>query len=88
MKTEESNLFIIDIENEAHNIAKKEFLKRTKEISDFAVEVFKSKFEIDENKLVPRQWNRLEEREIDEVYNKYKKEVSIYQLILIVPSYL
>jgi hypothetical protein len=78
MDLEESNVFLFEVENEAHLIAKKEFLKRTKEISDFAVEVFKNRFTVDEIKGVPRQWDRIEESLIDELYNKYSREVKLF----------
>ena len=75
LNQEESLEFIIDIENEVFSITKKEFLKKTKEIAEFAVDIFKKKFNYDEAKGIPRRWDRLEESTIDDLYNKYEKEV-------------
>jgi len=79
--------YISDIENEAYAIAKKEFSKRTKEISDFAVEVFKTRFNNDETTQAPRAWDRVEEPVIAELFNKYKTQVIIYIIINSVSEY-
>lgn len=79
LNQEEANSFIIEIEDEVYSVAKKEFAKRTKEMADFAVDVFRKKFNYDEKKGLPRRWDRIEESEINTLYEKYEKEV-IYLL--------
>jgi hypothetical protein len=44
-------------------------------MADFVVQIFKKKFNYDEKKGLPRQWDRIEESQIEELYNKYEKEV-------------
>jgi hypothetical protein len=75
MSNEEVREFILDLENEVYLTTKKEFLNRTREMADFAIEIFKKKFNYDEKKGLPRKWDRIEEAEIDDLYNKYEKEV-------------
>jgi hypothetical protein len=78
MHEEEAKEFIIDLENEVYATTKKEFLNRTREMAEFAVGIFKKKFNYDEKKGLPRQWDRIEEGQIDVLYEKYEKEVRIY----------
>jgi len=75
MHPDESKEFIIEIENETYATTKTEFLNRTKEMAEFAVQVFKKKFNYDEKNGLPRLWDRIEESQIDELYNKYEAEV-------------
>jgi len=75
MHPDESKEFIIEIENETYATTKTEFLNRTKEMAEFAVQVFKKKFNYDEKTGLPRLWDRIEESQIDELYNKYEAEV-------------
>ena len=75
LSPDEAREFIIDVENHSYSETKKEFLNRTKEMAEFAVSIFKKKFNYDEKKGLPRPWDRLEETQIDDLYNKYEKEV-------------
>lgn len=50
--------------------------KKTKELSNFALDHFKKIFHYDNNKL-PRKWDRLQENEIDEIYSKSIKQTEI-----------
>jgi len=76
MKSEEAKEFILEVEEENYVETKKEFANRTKEVAEFAVGIFKKKFNYDEKKGLPRQWDRLEETQIDDLYDKYEKEVN------------
>jgi hypothetical protein len=73
MRDEEIFEFSINVETEVYNSIKKDILKRTKEISSIAVELFKKKFwyEKDNNQ---RQWHRIEEEEIDNLFKKFRNE--------------
>ena len=63
-----------EIEVELYNLTSTQLNKKFKEISSFITEIFKKKFWNDD-KGVPRIWNRVEENEIDVLYKKYKDEV-------------
>lgn len=66
--------FSKEIEVELHNLTNTQLNKKFKEISSFVTEIFRKKFWNDE-KGVPRIWNRIEENQIDDLYKKYKDEV-------------
>lgn len=67
------------LEKEIYDITIKEINKRVKEISSFAIDYFKKIFLYD-NKL-PRNWQRLQEIEIDELYKKsYSKTDIIFEM--------
>ena len=70
-----------EIELELYNLTKNNLNKKFKEISSFVVEIFRTKFCNEENNI-PRAWNRLEEKEIDDLYQKNKKEVNIINLVV------
>lgn len=66
--------FSREMEEELYNQTHTHLNKKFKEISSFATEVFRKKFWNTENGI-PRQWNRVEESEIERLYKKCKNEV-------------
>ena len=75
----EINQAISYVEEIEFNISKgtiKELEKRTKDISNFSIEYFKGIFNLDENKM-PRKWNRLQEKQIEDLYTACKNETEI-----------
>ncbi len=73
MSNEDIISFSKQIEVEVYNNIKKDFSRKTKEISTFAVELFRKKFWY-ESERQPRNWNRLEESEIDVLFKKCRVE--------------
>jgi hypothetical protein len=63
------------IESDVYSNIKKDFQKKTKEISSLAVEIFKKKFWYVEGN-VQRDWNRIDEEEMDNLFKKYRAELS------------
>lgn len=74
MSNEEILEFSQYIELEVYNSIKKDILKRIKEISSLAVELFKKKFWYENNEA--RNWNRYEDEELDSLFLKIKAEFS------------
>jgi hypothetical protein len=64
--------FVRDIENEVFSAIKKDLYKKSREISNYAVESFRKHFWYDEG--IPRVWNKIDESEIDSLFTKYKNE--------------
>ncbi len=64
--------FIQEVEKDIHNSTKKDLIKKMKEISNYAVESFRKKFWYDEG--IPRVWNKIDESDIDKIYNQFNKE--------------
>ncbi len=62
------------IEDNIYNSLKKEFWKKLKEIPGYAVESFRRKFWYDES--IPRTWNKIDEVQIDNLFQNVKKENS------------
>ena len=62
------------IEDNIYNSLKKEFSKKLKEIPAYAVESFRRKFWYDES--IPRTWNKIDEPQIDNLFQNVKKENS------------
>lgn len=73
MDTDEYVNFAKSIENEVYSSLKRDFSKRTKEISNISVELFKNKFWYHSG--VQRSWNRMEEDEIDNLFKSCRKEL-------------
>ena len=71
-----------EMEEELYSQTHSHLNKKFKEISSFATEVFRKKFWNTDSGL-PRQWNRVEESEIESLYKRYKNEV--IKLIKTVP---
>ncbi len=63
------------IECEVYENLRKEITKRIKEISSIAIELFRKQFWY-EKENIQRNWNRLEEEEVDYLFKKCKKELS------------
>lgn len=66
--------YIKGIEGDIYVAMKKDFNKKIKEISNFAVESFKKGFWYEDG--IPRVWNKMSETEIDRLFNKFSKENS------------
>ena len=64
--------FIQEVENEIYLSLKKDLYRKMKEISNFAVESFRKQFWYDEG--IPRNWNQIDEGEINTLYAKFLKE--------------
>jgi hypothetical protein len=75
MEEKEFIPFIIEVENDIYAAIKKDFVKKLKEISNYASESFKKGFWYNEG--IPRMWNKMTESEIDQLFEKYKGENSI-----------
>lgn len=63
------------IESEVYENLKKETNKRSKDIYSIAVELFRKKFWFEKDKI-QRNWNRLEDDEIDILFKKCKSELN------------
>lgn len=63
------------IENDIYNSIKKDFDKKTKEIASIGIELFRKKFWY-EKETEPRIWNKLEDEQIDNLFKKYRLELS------------
>ena len=61
-----------EIENEIFTSIKKDLYKKTREISNYAVESFRKNFWYDEG--IPRVWNKLGEGDVDKLFNKLQNE--------------
>jgi hypothetical protein len=72
MSHEEILEFCRYIEAEIYNITKREITKKSREISTLAVELFKKNFWYEKEEQ--RNWNRLEEEDIDNLFKKYRGE--------------
>ncbi len=72
---EEINEYAAKIETEVYENIKKELIKRSKEISTIAIDLFKKKFWY-EKENVQRNWNRLEDDHIDILFKKCKSELT------------
>lgn len=70
------------IEEDLYNLTNLQISKKFKEIYSFTTEIFRKKFWNDE-KGVPRVWNRIEENEIDNLYKNFKNEVNYHSLHLV-----
>lgn len=80
MDEKEFQPFMVKVQEDLFTAVKKDFVKKTKEISNYASESFKKNFWYDEG--VPRMWNKLSEGEIDSLYTKYKNEnIVIFNLL-------
>jgi hypothetical protein len=75
MSDEEILVYAKKIEIEVYNNVKKDFLRKSKEISGWAVELFKKKFWFI-NGNQQRVWNRMEDDEIDNLFKKNRNEFS------------
>jgi hypothetical protein len=75
MNNEEIIEFAKIIETEVYNNIKKDFSKKTKEISAIGIDIFKKRFWY-EKENVQRMWNRLEEEEIETLYKKHRGELT------------
>ena len=64
--------FIQEVEKDIHLSAKKDLYKKMKDISNYAVESFRKNFWYDEG--IPRVWNKIDESEIEKLYNKLNTE--------------
>jgi hypothetical protein len=60
------------IEETIYNSLKKEFNKKIREIPGYAMEAFRRKFWYDES--IPRTWNKMNEGDIDKLYDRVKKD--------------
>ena len=72
---EEINEYAGKIEIEVYENLKKELTKRSKEISAIAIDLFRKKFWY-EKENVQRNWNRLQDDEIDALFKKSKNELT------------
>ena len=72
MEDKEFVPFISEIENEIYHSSKKDLYKKMKEISNYAVESFRKYFWYEEG--IPRVWNKIDEHEIDKLFNQFKNE--------------
>jgi hypothetical protein len=72
MSQEEILEFCKYVEAEVYNNTKREITKKSREISSLAVDLFKKKFWYEKEEQ--RNWNRLEEEEIDNLFKKYRSE--------------
>lgn len=75
--------FSREMEEELFNQTQSHLNKKFKEISSFAAEVFRKKF-WNTDLGVPRQWNRVEESEIESLYKQYKNEVYKINIISVI----
>lgn len=67
------------IEDNIYNSLKKDFHKKLKEIPVYAKESFRRRFWYDES--IPRTWNKMNEEEIDKLFEKVKRDNAyIFQL--------
>lgn len=60
-----------EIEEEVLVVIKKDLNKRLKEVPTYATENFKKHFWYDEG--IPRAWNKMQEAEINKLFDTYKK---------------
>jgi len=67
--------FAIKIETEVYENIKKEITKRCKDISTIAIELFRKKFWYEKENL-QRNWNRLEDEQIDTLFKRCKHELT------------
>lgn len=74
MEEDEYIEYAKEIENEVYQSVKSEFARKLKEISSFAIDLFKKKFWYENG--IPRIWNRMEESDIDSLYKQYKNETA------------
>jgi hypothetical protein len=72
MKEDEYIPLVKEIESEVFYSIKKDISKKSREISSCAVESFRKHFWYDEG--IPRIWNKIDESEIDSLFQKYKNE--------------
>jgi hypothetical protein len=67
--------FATKIEIEVYENLKKEITKRCKDISTLAIELFRKKF-CYEKENIQRNWNRLEDEQIDSLFKRCKSELT------------
>ncbi len=80
MEDKEFIPFISEIENENYHSSKKDLYKKMKEISNYAVESFRKYFWYEEG--IPRVWNKIDESEIDKLFNQFKNDnLYIFELL-------
>lgn len=60
------------IEEDVYTMIRKDLNKRLKDLPAYAIDNFKKGFWYDE--VVPRQWNKLDEKEIFNMYSANKKQ--------------
>ncbi len=72
MPVDEIFEFIKYIESQVFDNIRKEFSRQLREIYTYAIESFRNKFWYINNEQ--RQWNRMDEKEIDELFKKCRAE--------------
>ena len=73
MSNEDVDDFAKNIESEVFSNIKRDILKRTKEIYSLAVDLFKKRFWY-EKENEQRNWNKLDDEEIDLLFKKFRAE--------------
>ncbi|MCQ2815804.1 MAG: 50S ribosome-binding GTPase [archaeon] len=67
---EEFKNFSVGCEDMVYDSLKKDFMRYSRDIIGYCTENFKKNFWYDEG--IPRQWNKLNDKTIDELFEKYK----------------
>jgi hypothetical protein len=73
LSNEDIEDFAKHVESEIYSKLKTDIQRKTKEISTLAVDLFKKKFWYDEEN-VKRNWNKLDDDEIDSLFKKFRAE--------------
>ncbi len=75
MSNEDIDEFANYVESEIYSNLKKDIIRKTKEISSIAVDLFKKKFWY-EGENIQRNWNKLDDEDIDFLFKKFRGEYS------------